>query len=1128
MRIYYYFQCILVSIVFSFTGKAQYNQWTWKHGSALNYDPGVHGPIGVPSVLNNPHSTYGGVGWTDSQGRFWLYGGISGQATSTQSNEVMPAVMWMYEPNNDTWTWMQGDYNTYSPPTNVGVGVSSPLNTPGGRGFGARSWVDKNNNLWLFGGGCPLDPDFYTYLEVINDLWMFNTTTLEWTFWGGYTPSNPVAPFYGVKGVPSINNWPPAHEESNPGWVDNNGNLWFLGGSYNDYYNHLWKYDVVTHEWTWMNGTNLPNQNAVGVMGAGPNAAYTPAGLSYIYNAWQDPSGRFWLTGGTRYVGGAGGWESYNDVWSFDPSTNMWEWVKGNGLPNNAGVFGQKCTPANINESPAEALLEARCMWTDDCGNFWAYASTRTNSMFLYSIKNNTWQWVSGSGNYNNNVDYAPVYGSINIPAAANHPGYRIGSTAYKRKGKNELYFLGGTGWPVGSNNYNEGAIKNDLWLFTPDKPTAAFTTSVSATCLPVTVNFTSQSTPGCNEIKSFNWNFGDAASGANNTSTFENPTHVYSAAGNYTIKLLVTNCTGSKDSISHQINIANPYTFSISAAVSNVSCNGLNDGSILINNGNGTLPLVYSWSNGSTQSSVSNLSSSVYSVSLTDANNCKLDTSFAVNQPSVFSVVLDSLKNVDCFSNAAGYIAILLNGGTAPYTYQWSNLTGASINSNLVAGIYSVSVSDVNNCVLDTAFTITEPSAIVLSKTITPSSCGAQDGAIQTSISGGTGPYYYLWNTGSFNPSISNLNGGNFIIQVADANSCLYTETITVGASNVINVTIIAPQQTCENVLVTFSANATGGNNNYSYAWSNGLPNTSGVSVNAPSNTIYTVTVTDSQNCSGVATHSLTVYQNPTAIVVEQNMVGCAPHCINLINNSVNYITTNWIFSNGTNDQATNSNQCFNSYGIYTYSLVVTNQYNCSDTLVGLNPIVVNPMPEAGFTASPNPTTINEPLIYFTDQSTGTAQYFWNFGDVNSIDNFSNVAGNNTHQYSDTGTYCVQLKLTNDFGCMDSTSNCVLIDSDISLYVPNSFTPNGDGRNQFFYPYGVGISTIQMSIFNRWGELVYDTGLVPFIDESNGWNGKVQNQLSEVGIDSYVWVIKMKDTNGKKHSYIGHLNLLR
>jgi len=178
------------------------------------------------------------------------------------------------------------------------------------------------------------------------------------------------------------------------------------------------------------------------------------------------------------------------------------------------------------------------------------------------------------------------------------------------------------------------------------------------------------------------------------------------------------------------------------------------------------------------------------------------------------------------------------------------------------------------------------------------------------------------------------------------------------------------------------------------------------------------------------------------------------------------------------------------------------------------------NPVPD--FTVSPQPTTIFQPDIQFTDRSSdkyGIVNWAWNFNDP--LNDTGSTLQNPMHKYGDTGVFCPQLTVTNVHGCKDSITHCLIISPQYTLYIPDAFTPNHDGRDDYFLPRGEYISSYEMYIFDRWGmKLFYTTWI------NQGWDGTVNGRICQE--DTYVYLINIIDNLGKKHSYIGKVTLIK
>ena len=559
--------------------------WTWISGSNVQGSTGVYGTQGIPSVNNFPPGLYEYSEWKDLQGNFWLFGGWD----PTYSD------LWKYNPVSNEWTWMKGNGLTYQSAVNGTMGIPDPANTPGHRSYCAVSWVDVTGNLWLFGGDDP----------ARNDLWKYDIATNEWTWMSGSNSSGALG-VYGVLGVPSPSNIPGARFETCAAWTDSMNNLWLFGGvSGFDIYNDLWRYSIVTNEWTWMSGSNVPN--AVDVYGTkGVSNATNFPGARTEYTKWRDSDGCFWMMGGSEFSG----WKE--DVWKFDPAINQWTWMAGTNTTNNPGVYQTMCTSDSIN-SPS-CRVEHRSAVTDNCGRFWLFGGNGDvgfiNDLWVFDPYTAEWMWVSGT-----NVSNQPnVYGTIGVPAATNSPASRWGGVSWWGN-DNRFYLFGG-------NNNNVGPSFADLWVYTPDSscipscginPVAVFF-APNHVCPGSCIDFTSTSL----HATSYLWTF----TGASITnSTDENPQNIcYNTPGHYDVTLIASNSMGS-DTIT-LLNYITVYPFPPPQGI-------LQNGDTLFSNQGA---VSYQWFlnnvliNGATNYYYVAMQSGNYNVVCTDANGCEVE----------------------------------------------------------------------------------------------------------------------------------------------------------------------------------------------------------------------------------------------------------------------------------------------------------------------------------------------------------------------------------------------------------------------------------------------------------------------------------------------------------------------
>lgn len=255
----------------------------------------------------------------------------------------------------------------------------------------------------------------------------------------------------------------------------------------------------------------------------------------------------------------------------------------------------------------------------------------------------------------------------------------------------------------------------------------------------------------------------------------------------------------------------------------------------------------------------------------------------------------------------------------------------------------------------------------------------------------------------------------------------------------------------------------------------------------------------------------------------------GCSPLCTNFNNLYVNQpgVQASYLWDFGDLsplDTTKNPMHCYTNASlvmpqIFTVSLTVIPSAGCITTYTKNNFITVNPSPVADFSLDPNTTSILTPEIAYQNLSLGETTWNWNLGDQTT----DTVKSPPPHTYADTGSYVVTLIVSNQFNCSDTATKTAIIEPDWSFYIPNSFTPNGNGRNDKFQGYGYGILEYEMIIFDRWGNELYNTK-----NYNEPWDGKVKNRKEIVQTEVYVYVFNIKDVIGLKHIYRGIVTLIR
>lgn len=343
------------------------------------------------------------------------------------------------------WTWMHGQKVT-GVLANYGLQtIPNPSNNPSGL-YEACQWTDKKGKFWLFGG-----IDFNGRKN--GDLWKYDPVTNQWTWMNGSgTPNDPGS--YGTKGVPSLANYPPSRSHGMAAWTDMQGNLWFFGGGFGTSasFNDLWKYDIATNEWTWMNGPDTTGSPGhYGIQGI-PDPANLPSHRAECVATWVDSVGDLWLFGGQ----GTPNADVYNDLWRYNIATNTWTWMKGSDLPNSAGTYGTLGVENAANNPRARGVY---AHLKDRNENLWLFGGfsggSSLNDIWRYNPVTNNWVWLGGTKGFNGKA----VYGTKCVASSANIPGSRYENRACWLDKNNNFWFFGGF---VSMAN----DVSNELWMY--------------------------------------------------------------------------------------------------------------------------------------------------------------------------------------------------------------------------------------------------------------------------------------------------------------------------------------------------------------------------------------------------------------------------------------------------------------------------------------------------------------------------------------------------------------------------------------------------------------------------------------------------------------------------------------
>ncbi len=319
----------------------------------------------------------------------------------------------------------------------------------------------------------------------------------------------------------------------------------------------------------------------------------------------------------------------------------------------------------------------------------------------------------------------------------------------------------------------------------------------------------------------------------------------VQASAGSYTVTVTDANgCTGSA-----QAEIMQPDALAAVVAIQNGNCNGSNSGSADLTVTGGTAPYSFLWSNGETSEDIGSLATGTYTVTVTDAHGCQVIANANI-QNTGFSVSLLPTP-AGCNGGNDGSVQSVVNGGTAPYSFVWSNGETTQDISSLLPGLYEVTVTDNNKCVASASILVTEPDALGLKIVSYPLTC-KQDGSILTWVSGGTPPYSYLWSNGETTANISGLQAGFYTVTITDAHGCVLTASETVNPAIPMILNLAATDASYAGAQDgAIDLTVTGGMAPFVYNWSNGATTEDVSGLGAGT---YQVTITDAQECQATA----------------------------------------------------------------------------------------------------------------------------------------------------------------------------------------------------------------------------------------------------------------------------------
>jgi gliding motility-associated-like protein len=679
---------------------------------------------------------------------------------------------------------------------------------------------------------------------------------------------------------------------------------------------------------------------------------------------------------------------------------------------------------------------------------------------------------------------------------------------------------------PVNSGIYtvtvtDVNSCKNFTTTNVTVNPTPSLTTTGSSVCVGQTMSISATSLAGSTYL----WN-GPNTFVSNSQNTVVTNAQV-NMSGIY--NLTVTSAVGCTNTASANVLVIALPTPSI---ISNTPCAG----AMLTLSVIGSAGASFSWNgpNGFVSglqspniNSVTLNASGIYTV-LATAGNCSASTTQSV---TINPLPIPTASNNSPICETKN-LQLTGGGGGA---YSWSGPAGfvSSISNPSIAatnvtqsGIYNLIVTDANGCQATVATSVTiltNPAAIAPSTVVCfgyPATLNASGGASYS----WTGPNGFISNIS--NPTIPIVNSnstGNYIVTVTGVNTCTSITISNVGTNPLPIPTITSTPKTCLNTLVTLQGSSgflmyqwTGPNNFLSPNASTGFTATS---INQSGT--YVLSVVDNNGCMGTTNTIVVIDPLPIASLISDNNKNCVPFCSNFTlkasASSASIISSSWLI-NGQNFTGSNVSYCISQAGNYIIKASFTDANGCpNSTTYTIN---AYPVPKADFEYSPTSPVENTDDVLFNDISSGDSLNNWSWYFINNNGSHS-YNQNPSYLFTESGTYPVAFVVTNKWGCSDTIIKPIVVGEDFSFFVPNAFTPNGDGINDTFFPKGHGILKYNMAIFDRWGEKLFTTS-----DFFQAWDGNFKGE--ECKNDVYVWKISVTMPNSKVKTYTGHVTINR
>ena len=589
-------------------------------------------------------------------------------------------------------------------------------------------------------------------------------------------------------------------------------------------------------------------------------------------------------------------------------------------------------------------------------------------------------------------------------------------------------------------------------------------------------------------------------------------------AAGTYSVT--VTDSLGCMNNASVHIGHGG---MSLATTTVNLHCATLHNGSATVAAANGTAPYHYEWNTDPVQqgATATQLAGGNYSVTVSDAGGCVETTSVIVTAPPEIIVTVSTTEAGCGISN--GSASLNVAGGYSPYTFSWTTLPGQfdSVITGVAAGIYPVEITDTAGCIAHVHAYVANPDGPDGFITdVTDATCDFSNGSATVTRVTGNGPFTYTWDTSPLQHSVTatGLAENIYYVMITDVNGCVSFLHVKINRTPKALLALASTTNaSCSHADGTAGVWAQGGLQPYQFEWNTSPPQFDVIAGSLAAGN-YSVFLTDGNSCKDTL----------EVIISEDKAVNdfhFTPACLDepvLFSASTDFTgsaTWTWDFGDGAQQSHYNiltGSHIFKDTATYPVTLFV-NGGCATDTL---QKMVKGAYKPAASFAVPGEKYFASAQVQFYYTGSAVNLYSWDFGDGEK-----SALQSPKHVFSNpSDSAVIQLIVTDQQGCTDTATSRIFVEGPPAVWLPNSFTPNGDGLNDYFNVPSAGLRKGALRIFDRWGKEIFHSENLALLT-SVGWDGSVNGQPAPEG--SYTYLLDATMENESSTQYKGVITLI-